>query len=75
MKKTSVYLSNEDEDRLEWLARLEGASRAAIIRRAIAGYVPQQVGDRNFAGAGSGEGPGDSVCDLSEEELLQGFGE
>jgi len=74
MKKTSVYLRPEDEARLDWLAEREHASEAEIIRRAIASYEPSAEVDRNFAGARSGEGPGSSVADVPEEELLRGFG-
>jgi hypothetical protein len=73
MRKTSVYLNDEELDRLAWLAERERTSQAEIIRRAIARYSPR--GDRNFAGAGSFDGPGDSIADIPEEELLKGFGE
>lgn len=74
MKKTSVYLRPEDETRLDWLAERERASEAEIIRRAIASYEPNSSPDRDFAGARSGEGPGTSVADMDEDELLRGFG-
>jgi predicted DNA-binding protein len=74
MKKTSVYLSEEDVRRLGLLARDEGRSQAEIIRRAIASYVPERKPDRNFAMDGVGEGPGDSIADIPEEEYLKGFG-
>ena len=75
MRKTSVYLSEAESDRLAWLAEREGTSQARIIRQAIAAYEPERVGDRNFIGAGSFDGPGHSVADYEEDELLQGFGE
>ncbi|HEX9234735.1 MAG TPA: CopG family transcriptional regulator [Actinomycetota bacterium] len=75
MKKTSVYLSDEETDRLERIARKEGISQAQVIRNAIRGYVPRTEGPRDFAMARSGRGPGTSVADLPEEELLAGFGE
>lgn len=75
MKKTSVYLSGSEIVRLEWLADREGTSQAEVIRRAIATYEPERPGDRDFVGAGSFDGPGDSVADIPEEELLEGFGE
>ncbi len=73
MEKTSVYLSKADRRRLAWIADNEGVSQAEAIRRAIDAYSPTS-GDRAFAGARSGEGPGDSVADLSDEELMRGFG-
>jgi len=76
MKKTSVYLSEDDADRLAWLARREGRSRAEILRQALTLYAQRATGagDRNFAGAGIAEGPGGSIADVPEEEMLKGFG-
>lgn len=75
MKKTSVYLGDREIERLAWLAEREGTSQATIIRRALHAYVPQRGGDRNFAGIASAEGPGGSVADIPQKELLRGFGE
>ena len=75
MRKTSVYLSDADAERLAHLAEREGRSQAAIIRDAIARYEPPVIGDRNFAMMGSGEGDGRSVADIPDEELYEGFGE
>jgi hypothetical protein len=72
--KTSVYLSAEEISRLAALAEREGTSQAEVIRRAIRLYEPERHGDREFALVGSSEGPGGSVADLSEDELLDGFG-
>ena len=74
MKKTSVYMTEAERERLARLARLEGLPQAEIIRRAIASYVPESRGDRDFLMARSGRGPGDSVADIPEDELLEGFG-
>ena len=75
MKKTSIYLRESEVIRLAWLAEREGTSQAEVIRRAIAAYVADRAGDRNFAGARSFDGPGDSVADVPDDELLEGFGE
>lgn len=75
MKKTSVYLGDREVERLAWLAEREGTSEAEIVRRAIVAYELTRDGDRNFAGAASFDGPGDSIADYDEDELLQGFGE
>jgi hypothetical protein len=75
VRKTSVYLSEAERARLEALASREGTSQAEIIRRAIARYEPQVGADRNFAGARSFDGPGDSIADIPEEVILEGFGE
>ncbi len=75
MRKTSVYLSDEDAERLAQLAAAEGRPQAAILREALARYERPRLGDRNFAMMGAGEGDGRSVADIPEEELLEGFGE
>ena len=75
MRKTSVYLTDEDAERLAHLAEREGRPQAAIIRDAIARYDRPYAGDRNFAMFDTGEGDGRSIADIPEEELLEGFGE
>jgi predicted transcriptional regulator len=74
VRKTSVYLDERIRRRLARLARQERTTQAEVIRRAIERYVPESGADRNFAGAGVAEGPGNSVADVPEEELLAGFG-
>lgn len=74
MRKTSVYLDELDASRLAAIARQEGISQADVLRRAIRQDVPRQRDGRDFALCNSGEGPGGSIADLSEEELLDGFG-
>ena len=75
MRKTSVYLSDADAERLAQLAELEGRTQAAIIRDAIARYEQPVIGDRNFAMIEHGSGDGRSVADIPDEELYEGFGE
>lgn len=74
MHKTSVYLSAEEIARLTTLAEREGTSQAEVIRRAIRQYEPERHADRNFSLVESADGPGGSIADLTEEELLDGFG-
>jgi len=74
MKKTSLYLSDDDEALLERLAARKGMTRARILREALAAYDAQEP-DRDFAMVGAHEGDGTSVADIPEEELLRGFGE
>lgn len=47
MKKTSVYLSDEDRERLARLAEREGKSQACILREALALYDASHP-DRHF---------------------------
>jgi Ribbon-helix-helix protein, copG family len=75
MRKTSVYLDENQAQRLAMLARQEGCSQAEILREAVATYQPKPSQDRNFALAGSGHGDGSSIADVPEEDLLEGFGE
>ena len=75
MKKTSVYLEDEQVERLRQLAAREGRSQAEILRDAILTYAEQKKRLRKFALAGIADGPGGSVADIPEEELLKGFGE
>lgn len=75
MKKTSVYLEEEHVERLRQLARRERRSQAEVLRDAIAAYAERAVSPRAFACDGVAEGPGGTVADIPEEELLAGFGE
>ncbi|MGQ0744679.1 MAG: ribbon-helix-helix protein, CopG family [Acidimicrobiales bacterium] len=74
MRKTSVYLSDDESARLLGLAEREGTSQAEVIRRAIRTYQPIRRADRNFALFGCSEGPGGSIAEVDEEALLEGFG-
>ena len=74
MRKTSVYLSDADAERLAQLSTIEGRPQAAIIRDALARYELPRLGDRNFTMFDTGAGDGRSVADIPEEELLEGFG-
>ncbi|MEZ4494320.1 MAG: CopG family transcriptional regulator [Dehalococcoidia bacterium] len=75
MKKTSVYLGEEDEARLKRLAERLGLSRADVIRLALSDYERACTHPRRFAHFDSGSGDGRSVADIPDEELLRGFGE
>jgi predicted DNA-binding protein len=78
VRKTSVYLDDEQTERLARLAREEGRSQAEILREAVAAYQPKPSQDRNFAlAAGFQRIDGDPrpISEIPEEELLKGFGE
>lgn len=75
MRKTSVYLSEADRRKLAALARKAGLSQAEVIRDAIASYELDDGEPEPLALIGTGYGPGTSVADIPEEELLKGFGE
>jgi hypothetical protein len=74
MKKTSVYLSDADLERLAWLAEEEGKSQAEIVRLAIGEYQPCRPPKRHFYADGCVEGDGSDVADIPEEVYLKGFG-
>ncbi len=74
MKKTSIYLSERETERLAYLSKRTGRSQSDLVRQAVATYDPGPPPDRRFKSLGAGEGPGDSVADYTEEELLRGFG-
>ena len=75
MRKTSVYLSDDDTERLRQLAQREGRSQAEIIRAALSAYQAGRAPDRQFKLFGAGRGDGRAVADIPDEELLAGFGE
>lgn len=77
MRKTSVYLSEQESKRLAELAQSEGRSQAEIIREAIVAYVPTGAGDRDFAlAAGFARIDDDPrlISAIPEDALLDGFG-
>jgi predicted DNA-binding protein len=77
MRKTSVYLDDEQAERLARLARQEGRSQAEILREAVATYEPPTANDRRFAiAAGFPRIDGDPrpISQIPDEELLEGFG-
>lgn len=77
MRKTSVYLSEQESRRLVERARVEGRSQAEIIREAITAYLPAAKGDGDFAlAAGFVRRDKDPrpISEIPEDELLGGFG-
>ena len=77
MRKTSVYLDDAHAERLARLARQEGRSQAEILREAIDAYEAAPSVDRHFALAGGFEridGDPRPISQISEQELLEGFG-
>jgi hypothetical protein len=74
MQKTSLYLNDRDLERLKRLAAREGGPQAQIVGQALAVYEASLIPDRNFALAGSWNGDGSSVADVSEADLLKRSG-
>jgi hypothetical protein len=57
MRKTTVYLSDEDADGLRRLAAATGQPQAELIRQAIARLLARTP-RRKFRSLGMGRGPG-----------------
>jgi predicted transcriptional regulator len=77
VRKTSVYLNDEQAERLARLSRQEGRPQAEILREAIAAYKPPPSRDREFAlAAGFPRIDADQrpISQIPEHELLDGFG-
>ena len=75
MRKTSVYLSEEDLARLARLARARGRSRAEVIPEGRAALERAEEPGRSFELAGVVSGDGTDISSIPEEELLRGFGD
>ena len=75
MRKTSVYLTDAQAERLAFLAKRERRPQAEIIRDAIATYAPPRPSERKFTLDGVVAGDATSIGDVDEDELLRGFGE
>jgi predicted DNA-binding protein len=76
MRKTSVYLDQQQAERLARLARQEGRSQAEILREAVAAYQPAQSRDRDFALATGFPRIDDDprpISQIPDHELLEGF--
>ncbi|HEX4435733.1 MAG TPA: CopG family transcriptional regulator [Solirubrobacteraceae bacterium] len=77
MRKTSVYLDDQQAERLVRLARQEGRSQADILRDAVATYEPPASRDRHFEiaqGFPRTDGDSRAISQIPDEELLEGFG-
>jgi predicted DNA-binding protein len=78
MRKTSVYLDDEQAERLARLSEAEGRSQAEIVRDAISCYRPRPGRDRDFALAGNFEridADPRPISGIPDDELMRGFGE
>lgn len=69
-----MYLTEGQAARLKRLAAAEGRPEAEILRDAIERY-PEPERRRRILCFAVGDGPGDAIEEMSEEALLEGFGE
>lgn len=77
MRKTSVYLDDQQAERLAALAREAGRPQAEILREAITAYRLPSSRDRSFALATGFPRIDDDarpISEIPEHELLDGFG-
>ena len=77
MRKTSVYLDDQQAEHLAALAREAGRPQAEILRGAIVAYRLRSSHDRSFAlAAGLRRVDDDArpISEIREHELLDGFG-
>lgn len=78
MRKTSIYLDDEQAERLARLSLAEGRPQAEIVREAISCYRPAPKRDRDFAVAGNFkriDSDHRPISEIPEDELMRGFGE
>jgi predicted DNA-binding protein len=77
MRKTSVYLDDQQAEHLAAMAREAGRPQAEILREAIAAYRLPSSHDRSFALAVGFRRVDDDarpISEIPEHELLDGFG-
>lgn len=72
MRKTSVYLTNEEAESLRRLSALTGKPQAEIIRAGIRLVVDQHdAAPRQFRSLGAGHGDGTAYTPWSADDLYQ----
>jgi predicted DNA-binding protein len=78
MRKTSLYLSDNDSERLRRVAEREGRSQSEVVRLALAEYEAVRArteGFALFAVPATALADARSIAEIPDEELMEGFGE
>ena len=75
MKQYTITLDDEQVERLKRMAETEMKSEEQLLRDLISRYAVESGHERVFAMDGIVEGPGGSIADIPDDELLKGFGE
>ena len=75
MKQYTITLDDEQAERLQRMAATEMKSEEQLLHDLIARYAVESGHERVLAMDGIVHGPGGSVADIPEEELMKGFGE
>jgi predicted DNA-binding protein len=74
-KQYTIMLDDEQVERLKRMAETEMKTEDQLLRDIIKRYAVERGHERVFAMDGAGRGPGRSVADVPEDELMKGFGE
>jgi len=75
MKKTSLYIEPDLDRALASLARVEGKSKAQLIRETLAERAAASPTPARFSAIGVFDGPGDVSSDVDRHLTESGFGE
>jgi hypothetical protein len=75
MKQLTITLDDEQAERLERIAKTEMKSEEQLLLDILRRYAVDSGHERVFAMDGIVHGPGGSVADIPDEELMKGFGE
>ena len=72
MRKTSIYLSNEEAEHLRRLAAVTGRSQADLVREGLRAVLAQGgAGLRTFHSLGHGHGGGAAYTGWTSDELYR----
>src|SRR4051794_35942679 len=75
MKRYTISLDDEQVERLQRMAHTEMKTEDQLLSDRINRYAVESGHGRCFAMEAAGRGPGGSVADISDDELMRGFGE
>jgi predicted transcriptional regulator len=75
MKRYTISLDDEQAERLQRMAQTEMKTEDQVINDLIRRYAVESGHERTFAMEAAGRGPGGSVADIPDDELMRGFGE
>jgi len=75
MQPYTVMLSEEQIERIRRMAKTVMKSEDQFLSDIIDRYAVESGQERRFAMEGIVRGPGGSVADIPDDELMKGFGE
>jgi len=75
MTQHSVAIDDETMERLQRMAETEMKSASQLLHDVLKRYAVESGHERVFAMDRIVYGPGGSVADVPEDELMRGFGE